>query len=156
MTPRHSSVNRFGRIRYVIPVGCLATLALAGCGQGDQIRGVMVRGQVLQNSQPIKFLAGEEIVVTFSRAAPAGQKMVGASATVKPDDATFTVEGPSHRGIPAGAYHVSLTSQVAGVYDREDRFVAIFKKKPPLTAEVGPEEGQTFLIDLGTWTVRKR
>ncbi len=129
---------------------------MAGCGRGDQVRGVMVKGQVLQNGQPIKFLSGEEIVVTFFRDAPAGQRAVGASANVKPDDATFTIEGPDHKGIPAGSYHISLTSQIAGVYDREDRFVAVFKKKPPLNAEVGPEEGQTFIIDLGTWTVTKR
>lgn len=149
-------MKRPRRVWSVILSGCLAIVALAGCGQGDQIRGVMVKGQVLQNGQPIKFLSGEEIVVTFFREAPAGQKPIGASGNVKPSDATFTIEGPHHKGIPAGSYHISLSSQIAGVYDREDRFVAMFKKKPPLNAEVGSEEGQTFVIDLGMWTVTKR
>ncbi len=147
----------FGRrARYVVAFWCLAVLAVAGCGRGDQVRGVVVKGQILQNGQPLKFLPGEEITVTFFREAPAGQKPVGASAVVQPAESTFTIVGPDYKGIPAGAYHVSLTSQVAGVYDKEDRFMAMFKKKPPLNAEVGPEEGQTFVIDLDAWKVTKR
>lgn len=155
LAQRYSSVTRLRQARYLMLSWCLAIVVIAGCGQGDSIHGVMVKGQVLQSGQPLKVLPGEEITVTFFRAAPAGQKPVGASAIVKPEDATFTIEGPSHHGIPAGSYHISLSSQVAGVYDREDRFVAVFKKKSPLTAEVGPEEGQTFTIDLGKWTVTK-
>lgn len=135
---------------------CLAVLVAAGCGQGDQVRGVVVKGQLLQNGQPLKVLPGEEITVTFFRDAPEGQKPVGASGVVQAADATFTIDGPHHKGIPAGAYRVSLTSQVAGVYDKEDRFVALSRNKPPLTAEVGSEEGQTFVVDLGAWKVTKR
>jgi hypothetical protein len=134
-----------------------ATLVAAGCGKGG-VRGVKVKGEVLQNGQPIKFLPSEEITVGFSREVEPGQQPFGAPAKVKPEDGTFTVDGPSGKGIPPGKYRIQLTSDIYGS-DRGDRFEPLFDaraKRPPLVADVGPEEGQTFVIDVGQWTVQKR
>jgi hypothetical protein len=132
-----------------------AALVAAGCGKGG-VRGVKVQGEVLQNGKPIPFLRGEEITVGFSREVEPGEKPFGAPAKVKPEDGTFTVAGPSGKGIPPGKYRIQLTSDIYGS-DRGDRFEALFDakaKRPPLVADVGPDGEQTFVIDVGQWTVR--
>src|SRR5262249_7800881 len=109
----------------------------------------------LQNGQPIQILPSEDVIVGFSQEAPSGQKPIGASGIVKPEDGTFTVAGPGGKGIPPGKYRISLSSQVNGSNDKS-RFEALFSpQKPPLTVDVGPEKGQTFRIDIGQWTVTK-
>jgi hypothetical protein len=136
---------------------CVATtFAIGGCGKGDRVRGVTIRGQVLQNGQPIPFLPSEEITVGFSSEAPPDQAAFGTSASVKSKDGTFTMSGPSGAGIPPGTYRVSLSSQIYGGSDG-NRFEAVFEeRRPPLMAEVGSEKGQTFVIDVGKWTVTKQ
>jgi hypothetical protein len=131
-----------------------AALVVVGCGLGDP-KGVKVTGQVLQNGKPIKVLPSEEIMVGFSSEAPEGQHIIVAWATVLPDDGTFTISGSAGKGIPAGKYRVIASSQI--YQKNEDRFEAVFdEKKPPLIAEVGPEEGQSFVIDVGKRTLTKR
>ena len=50
-----------------------------------------------------------------------------------------------------------MSSQIYGGGDGTDRFEETFGvEKTPLVAEVGSEEGQTFVIDLGTKTVTKQ
>lgn len=58
--------------------------------------------------------------------------------------------------LPAGRYRVSLSSQIYSG-DGTDRFADHFgPENSPLVAEVGAEEGQTFVIDLGRKTVTKQ
>jgi hypothetical protein len=130
---------------------CAAALLAAGCGA----KGVTVAGQVLSGGQPITVLPSEEIRVGFSAEAPAGQQGIAAWATVNPKDGSFTLAGPAGKGIPPGKYHVVVSSQI---YQRsEDRFEAVFgPTKPPLTVDVGPEQGQQFIIEVGARTVTKR
>jgi hypothetical protein len=151
---RTSLVKRLCQARLTAFWWSAAILAVAGCGADNQ--GVTVKGQVLQNGQPIPFLPSEDLIVGFSQEVPAGQKPVGASGAVKPEDGTFTVNGPGGRGIPPGRYRISLSSQINGGNDR-NRFERLFSpQKQPLIAEVGPEKGQTFRIDVGRWTVTRQ
>jgi hypothetical protein len=110
---------------------------------------------VLQNGQPIKVLPSEEILVGVSSEAPAGQPVPVAWAPVKPEDGTFVLSGPTGKGIPAGKYRVVVSSQL--YQQSKDRFEAVFdEKKPPLLVDVGPEEEQHLIIDVGKRTVTKR
>ncbi len=140
-------------------VACLcAIVVLAGCsGKGKQgdIKGAKVSGRLVFNAQPIRFLQDEEIKVSFSDADDKTERAVGASATVN-EDGTFTINGPSDQGIPAKKYQVIVTSQIYSG-DGTDRFAALFEEgKPPLIADVGDQEGQTFVIDLGKRQVTKQ
>jgi hypothetical protein len=109
---------------------------------------------VLQNGQPISVLPSEEIMVGFSSEGQAG-KPIAAWGTLKREDGTFTLAGPTGRGVPAGKYRVVVSSQL---YQKShDRFEALFDAKaPPLLVDIGPEKGQHFIIDIGTRTVTKR
>jgi hypothetical protein len=130
----------------------VAGLLAVGCGKGGQ--GVTITGQVLQNGSPLQFLPKEDLTVGFS-AEPPGATAFGASAPVKPPDATFTLTGRDNKGIPPGQYSISLSSQIYGG-DGTDRFAPLFNGKKPFIVEVGPEKGQHFLIDVGTMKVTKR
>jgi hypothetical protein len=150
-------VKRLWQVRPVIFFCAAAALVAAGCGKGG-VRGVKVKGEVLQNGKPIKFLPSEEITVGFSREVEPGEPPFGAPAKVKPEDGTFTVDGPAGKGIPPGKYRIQLTSDIYGS-DRGDRFEAWFDpraKRPPLVAEVGAEGEQIFVVDVGQWTVKKQ
>jgi hypothetical protein len=138
-------------VRFVV-FSCVAALLVSGCGGR---KGVEVSGQVLLNGAPIKLLPSEEIMVGFSEEAPAGQQPIAAWAPINASDGAFTLAGPAGKGIPAGRYRVVVSSQP---YQKsEDRFEAVFDEKlPPLIAEVGTEQGQTFVIDVRTRTVTKK
>ena len=142
------------QVRLAVVWYTAASLAVPACSTGD--KGVRVKGRVLENGQPIKFLPSEDMMVGFSQEAPPGQTPVGASGSVKPQDGTFVITGPSGRGLPPGRYRISVFSQIYGGSDR-NRFEALFgSKKPPLYAEVNSDRGQTFTIDLGAWSVTKQ
>lgn len=126
----------------------------AGCG-GQGNRGVKVQGRLLESGQPIKFLPNEDIRISFSSEGAEGSQAVGASGVVKPGDGSFTITGRDNKGIPPGNYRISLSSSVEGGRD-DNRFEAsVNRKNPPLIAEVGPEDGQSFTIDIATRTVAK-
>jgi hypothetical protein len=147
-------LERWGRARFLVSIWISGTLIIGGCGSGDQ--GAKVKGQVLQNGKPIRFLASEDIMVGFSSEVPIGQKPIGFFANVQRGDGTFTVIGPGGKGMPAGKYRIRVSSQIYGS-SGADRFDDVSDpKKPPLIAEVGPEKEQTFTIDLGKWTVTKQ
>jgi hypothetical protein len=139
-----------------VAVCCVAALVVVGCSKASP-KYATVQGRVVHNGEPLKLLANEEITVGLSAAdAVPGQGGIGANAPLKSDDGTFSVSGRDHKGIPPGKYHVSLSSQV-GYGEAGDRFAKLFDgKKPPLIAEVGPEDGQVFVIDIGKWTVAKQ
>lgn len=147
-------MKQIRKIRFVILSCIAATWVVAGCGTEDQ--GVKVAGQVFQDGQPIKFLPSEDITIGFSEEIPAGQKPLGFSGVVQSKDGAFVLSGPGGKGVAPGKYRISLSSQVYGGTGK-DRFEALFSsKKPPLIADVGPEKGQTFIIDVGKWTVQKQ
>jgi hypothetical protein len=137
---------------------CAALLA-GGCGKGGaDIKGVKVDGKVVSNGQPLKFLKDEEVKVSFAQEVAKGEKSIGSAADVNPEDGTFTIPGPTKHGIPPGKYRVRLSSQPYG--GGKDRFEPLFDPEdgPPLVliAEVGPEEGQSFVIDVARRSIKKQ
>ena len=145
----------------VVAVGLVVAALTGGCGTpvdpGFKVaEGVWVGGVLLENGVPVKARPNETVTILFSQGAAPNQVVV--AGQTKPDDGTFTLGGPSrHQGLPPGKYTVRVEGSELEV-DVRDRFAKQFenKKKPPLTAEVGPEEGQQFAIDLGKWTVEKK
>jgi hypothetical protein len=144
-------VGLLRRVRLTPVVLVLAVVG--GCSRSTEPKGVVVHVRVVENGQPVKFLANEEITVGLSEEVPAGQKGVGVSADISPGDATATLSRAGKTGVPPGKYRVSLSSQIG--YSGDNRFDKVFAGKPPLIVAVGPEEGQTFTVDIARWTVTK-
>src|SRR5262245_56491667 len=132
-------------------VACLVT----GCGPGE-VRGAKLKGQVLMNGQPLKPLPGERVSVTFERVEPGADKQVIMSSGRMQQDGTFTIEGQTKKGTPPGKYTVTIHGESSSG-EREDRFKHLFPSgKSPFVAEVTDQEGQTFVIDVGTKTITKK
>jgi hypothetical protein len=143
----------------------MATFIVAGCGNSNDptaqfrhIKGATVSGVVVQNGKPIKPMENETISVSLCSV---GEQQAGVlpagGSEIKPDDGGFTILGPSSQGIPAGKYRVMVSADIyGGASGNPNRFEALAKKTPPLTVEVGPEDGQAFEIDIGKWTAKKR
>jgi len=130
-------------------------LPLVGCSKSTGDQGVIVHVRVVENGQPMKFLPNEEISFGLSQEVPAGEKGVGVSGQLKPEDASALLSRPGKTGVPPGRYRVSMSGQI-GYGGTPDRFEKIFDaKKPPLIVEVGPDEGQIYTVDIGKWTVTK-
>jgi hypothetical protein len=133
----------------------VAAVIVIGCTSGDLNKGVTVRGRVVQNGRPLKFLPKEDVSIGFSAAdAAPGSGGFGASAGVNAADGTFTVTGRNNAGVPPGRYRVSLSSQVG--YGNVDRFDKLFDgKKPPLIVEISPGGTQAVVIDVDNWTATR-
>lgn len=136
---------------------CLATTAAAGCGSatpvGKEVKGVKVQGVLLENGKPIKFKQDETIRVSVSQGD--GEAQIASVADVKPEDGSFTIEGPTNQGIPPGKYTIQVEGEVYGA-EEPDRFARLFDPeegtaRPPLVVEVGAAEGQTITVDVGKW-----
>jgi hypothetical protein len=150
---RKTSVKHL-RIMLLALFACLtASLLAVGCNKGSgalppgvkDVRGAKVSGRLLWNDQPLQHQPTEEIVVMFSQEG-AGAGGVGSSANVKPDDGSFTIEGPTLRGVPAGRYKVTVSGRAYG--QGQDRFEAMFAQGMVLIADVGDGDGQNLIIDL--------
>jgi hypothetical protein len=138
----------------------LLAALVTGCGSKSSptnpylrdVSGVVVKGQVLQNGRPLKVSKDEVIHVAFISTT---DKQVASPSEFKPEDASFVVKGPTGKGLPAGKYKISIASDR---YDGgENRFQEVFDAAvTPLSAEVGTEEGQTFVIDIATRSVTKK
>jgi hypothetical protein len=149
------------RARVGIPGLVALALLAAGCGgKGGPTpigtTGAKVRGRLLENGQPVKVRPGEDIVVSFAPPDLADVTSPRGAASIDPKDGSFAFFGPNSAAglLSPGSYRVSISS-VTG--SGEDRFAATFSVgKSPLTAAVGPEPEQTFLIDLVKKTVQKQ
>lgn len=142
------------RFRLGLFATLVAVMGLLGCGQ-EVDKGVKVQAQVVQGGKPIKFLKDEEIIISF--APPGGDATAtGGTGTIKQDETTATITTPKGKGLIPGKYKVSLSSQIYGG-DGKDRFEGGFDAaRSPLTADVGSEPGQTFVIDIGKRSVQKQ
>lgn len=166
-------------LRFTAASLCLLPL-LAGC---SKTKGVKVQGKLLLNGEPVKLLADEEILVTFSRVdATEKDKAAPGAAGAVGEDGSFTIAGADNKGITPGRYYVTVTSQSAsgGTLEWEDkgktkrkvvedgsdneedesndRFEKLFPADgtSPLIAEVDASGSQTFIIDIGKMTVTRQ
>ena len=82
----------------------------------------------------------------------------GVSAPVNAGDGLIAFYGPGAQvsGLAPGKYRVTIESIAPGS-EAGNRFSPTFDSdRTPLTADVGEEEGQTFVIDLARKTVTKQ
>lgn len=88
-------------------VVCLAALAAGGCGGGGKTK---PHGKLVMNGEPYKPGPGEILQITFI-----GEGSSGVFTVAKANpDGTFTVPGPTNTGIPAGKYHITVTTMAGG------------------------------------------
>jgi hypothetical protein len=134
---------------------------IAGCGKGKlEKTGVTVKGTVLNNGQPITFLKDEIIMVSLSPPPGSGGKGSGGSTEVNPDG-SFVLAGPNGTGVTPGSYQVQLSSSTYGG-GGEDRFARMFPganapaNLKPILVEIGAEDGQTIVVDVGKRTATKQ
>jgi hypothetical protein len=146
----------------VIRLGFLgaAVALLAGCSKGNSEggRGVRVQGRLLDNGRPVRPLPNEEIIVSFTRDGPADPLAPRGASPIDSKDGNFAFCGPNTTAglLPPGRYRVGVVSQVYRG-DGRNRFGPTFDEdRTPLAADVGPEEEQTFLIDIGKKTVTRQ
>jgi hypothetical protein len=88
-------------------------LSLAGCSGSDRL--LEVKGMVHKNGQPLSVQelpsgAGGRVMVLF-HALDEGQESQGPYGAIVKSDGTFSVPGPSGRGIPPGKYRVEIRWQ---------------------------------------------
>lgn len=145
----HFSVALLLGISMILVVGCDGEEA-----DDKGIKGAKLTGQLLENGQPLKLVSPEEdIQVSFVNVA---DENIASPAEFNTADSTFTVNGPTGHGLPAGTYKIGIASEIYGG-DGTNRFETAFDSQTtPLKAEVGGEEGQHFLIDLKKKTVTKQ
>jgi hypothetical protein len=98
------------------------------------------------------------VVVSFAPPDPADVTSTRGAAAIDPKDGSFAFFGPHSPGgrLAPGKYRVSISSQTGQDGDGKGRFAAFASDRSPLEAEVGPEEEQTFVIDIARKTVRKQ
>src|SRR5829696_781966 len=89
-----------------------ALVSVAGCSSSTEPKGVTVRVRVVENGQPLKFLPNEEILVGLSQEVAAGEKGIGVTGPLKPEDATASLSRAGRTGIPPGKYRVSMSGQI--------------------------------------------
>jgi hypothetical protein len=139
--------------------GCLVALVASGCAKSSsapEVSGVTVRGRLLFKGAPLKLLPDEQVQVSFVDANGTAENQLAATADYDPETGTFEIAGPSGKGIPPGEYRVEVVSEIYGG-EGGNRFEELFDAEvTPLTATVGPEDGQEFVIDLGRRTVTRR
>jgi hypothetical protein len=137
-----------------------AAVGLTGCGgegKADGVHGVVVKGRLLDHGQPLKLKPNEQVQVTFVSEQGGEQNQVASIGDYNPETGLFEIAGPSGQGIPPGAYRVGVASSIYGAEEAANRFENHFNAEvTPLKAEVGPEEGQEFDVDLGTRRVTKK
>ena len=85
-------------------IRCVLFVVLAtGCG-GE--RGVIVRGKVVKNGQPLKVQSGDTIAIYFVTTEE-GQRS-RSLAIYHVADGTFVCDGPNRTGIPKGRHRIEM------------------------------------------------
>jgi hypothetical protein len=144
------------RVAAVAFLLCAAAIGCKGKDASKEVKGVKVNGQLLANGKAVKMLPMEEIQVTFFEDGKPAEGRIESMAIADPATGTFTINGPSGKGIPAGRYRISLISEIYGG-GGSNRFEEVFSMETsPLVVDVGPEEGQTIVIDLGKRTAKRQ
>lgn len=141
----------------------LALVVFSGCGgsgsSGPEVKGAKVSGVLLFNGKPIEFQEMETITISFESGE--GESQIATSAEVNAEDGSFTLEGPTGQGIPAGKYRIQVVGDIYGG-DEPNRFERYFEasedvtipQPKPLNIEISESEGQNVEIDLGKWTAK--
>jgi hypothetical protein len=137
------------------------SLAAAGCGTSSptmrEVKGVSISGKLQQNGKVIKLKTEEVVSISFLLKGSSLEDQISAQADYNPEDGTFVVKGPTGQGIPPGKYSVGLTNDFTDGSGGANRFSDSFDaQESALTADVGPEEGQYFTIDISTKRVTKK
>lgn len=139
----------------LLPRFIAITLAVAfasGCGSkdatGPDLSGAKITGRIVERGKPVKILKDETIKISFIGLADADGKVTG-GGDVK-EDGSFEIAGPSGKGLPAGKYKVTLSSDIygGGAGDRfQDKLDAVASQ---MVVDVGGSGTDNFEIDIVT------
>lgn len=148
--------------RVTLSLALTAAVLAVGCGKKGpaagvkDVSGAKVQAKLIQNGQPFKPLPMEEVQVTFFEDGKDVKDRAESMGVYNAETGLAPIDGPTKKGIPAGKYRVTVRSQVYGG-DNSNRFEKSFDvTNSPIVADVGPAEGQTFVIDLGRRSVTKQ
>ena len=130
---------------------CLLFVVLAtGCG-GD--RGVIVKGKLVKNGQPLKVQTGDTIALYFVTTEEGRRNR--SLAIYQVADGTFVCDGPTRTGIPKGRHRIELWPARADLPPYNDYlFNNEFRgDKSPLEITLTEGTSANLVIDVGTKTV---
>jgi len=138
-----------------LAVLALAVLAVTGCGGG--VSGTKLNGKVLNNGQPYPITEEETVRINFITTGESGR--ISAQPQLNPDG-TFTLTGPTGKGVPPGKYQITvmvLPSPYAASKNpgapKGDKFKNKYAdpEKTPLTVEI-TSSTKEVTVDLGKGT----
>src|SRR5258708_8230 len=89
---------------FVISMAMLLALGASGCGPS----GIIAKGKLTKNGEPIATRKGESLGLSFLPYNEEGSPPHDVYDAVLRPDGTFEVWGPKRRGIPAGKYRISI------------------------------------------------
>jgi hypothetical protein len=124
----------------------------AGCGGGDGVRGVPVKGTVVVNGKPLQLKGSEQLAISLVRLD--GGQSVAATGSYNPGDGSFTVAGPTNRGIPEGKYRITVSTNDYGPRSQGDRFRGLFgANNSPLVVTLNSDNADRLVVDVGRKSV---
>ena len=144
------------RSRCLAASGLAAALlaGLCGCGSAAaDVKGATVRGELVMNGKKLKVKEPELIGIYFLQAGGEPEERLLAEAEYNPEDGTFVVKGPTGQGIPEGLYKIEIVYEPSETDGNGIPFESFDAEVTPLMVDVGPGDGQHFIVDLGKQTV---
>lgn len=144
-------MQRNRRLVAGLAVALLGGLA-AGCGGGDGVRGVPVKGTVVLNGKPLQLKGSEQLAISLVRMDD--NQSVAATGAYNPADGSFAVAGPTNRGIPEGKYRIAVSTSDYGPKSQGDRFRGLFgANNSPLVVSLSSDNAERLVVDVGKKSV---
>jgi hypothetical protein len=130
--------------------GVLFVVLTTGCS-GE--RGIIVRGKVVKNGQPLAVQSGDTVAIYFVSAGE-GQR-TRSLAIYHVADGTFVCEGPNGTGIPKGRHRIEMWPARADLPPYNDYlFNGEFRgDRSPLEVTLTEANSRNVVIDVGAKTV---
>jgi hypothetical protein len=132
----------------------LLALGIMGCtGQAATLKGTLQK-----EGKSYTFADNEEVDVQLVGTDIEG-KPYSTGTTVSREDGSFTLTGPTGRGIPPGNYKITLLSRQFSSAPKgpDDGFHHQFSAdKTPLTYTVTTEPAQEIVVDVGKKSVTRK
>jgi hypothetical protein len=88
----------------------MSLVAIGGCSGKSGSAGVKLKGQLVQNGQPVQPAQNDYYQIVLIP--ESGLATNTYPATPPGSDGTFSIDGPDGRGVPAGKYKVTVKNMV--------------------------------------------
>src|SRR5262245_26561556 len=130
--------------------GVLFVVLTTGCG-GE--RGIIVRGKLVKNGEPLRVQSGDTLAIYFVSTAE-GQR-TRSLAIYRVAEGTFVCEGPNGAGIPKGRHRIEMWPARADLPPYNDYlFNGEFRgDRSPLQVTLTDANSQHLFSDVGTTAV---